>query len=199
MGDSGATLAALIGSRICHDLISPIGAISNGLELLGLAGSIKGPEFDLISDSVTNAGARIRFFRIAYGAAGEQMLGRPEIASVLEDVSRSGRIKMRWTPAEPQPRTEVRLAFLALQCCETAMPYGGTVEVNATEGAWTVSGAADKMICDPRLWAHLDGSSADLAEIVPATVQFALLPTLAGDMGRSLGQSAEGGRVFIRF
>ncbi len=53
-------LAALIGSRICHDLISPIGAIGNGLELLSMAGA-GGPEVALISDSVSNANARIRF------------------------------------------------------------------------------------------------------------------------------------------
>ena len=62
-------IAALIRSRICHDLISPIGAIGNGVELLTMSASAGGsPELDLIADSVHNANARIRFFRIAYGA-----------------------------------------------------------------------------------------------------------------------------------
>ena len=65
MGTSNVNLAALIGSRICHDLISPIGAINNGLELLGMTGSSEGPELQLITDSVGSATARIRFFRIA--------------------------------------------------------------------------------------------------------------------------------------
>ncbi|MEO0403208.1 MAG: histidine phosphotransferase, partial [Pseudomonadota bacterium] len=69
MGQTNVNLAALIGSRICHDLISPIGAINNGLELLGMSDQRDGPEIDLISESVENASARIRFFRIAYGAA----------------------------------------------------------------------------------------------------------------------------------
>jgi histidine phosphotransferase ChpT len=63
-------LAALIGSRICHDLISPIGAIGNGVELLLMEASGKGPELSLISESVAAANARIRFFRVAFGAAG---------------------------------------------------------------------------------------------------------------------------------
>lgn len=63
MGQSNINLAALIGSRICHDLISPIGAINNGLELLGMSDTPEGPELELISESVGNASARIRFFR----------------------------------------------------------------------------------------------------------------------------------------
>ncbi|MEP3017383.1 MAG: histidine phosphotransferase, partial [Tateyamaria sp.] len=60
MGQSNVNLGALIGSRICHDLISPIGAINNGLELLGMSNEREGPELDLISESVGNASARIR-------------------------------------------------------------------------------------------------------------------------------------------
>ena len=65
MQQTNASLATLIGSRICHDLISPIGAINNGLELLELTGGAQGPEMDLISNSVEHAEARIKFFRIA--------------------------------------------------------------------------------------------------------------------------------------
>ena len=53
-------LTALLGSRICHDLISPIGAISNGVELLLMDNVAKGPEMTLIAESVANANARIR-------------------------------------------------------------------------------------------------------------------------------------------
>jgi histidine phosphotransferase ChpT len=61
-------IAALIASRICHDLISPIGAIGNGMELMALSSGQEqsSPELDLISQSVENANARIRFFRIGF-------------------------------------------------------------------------------------------------------------------------------------
>lgn len=62
-------IASLVGSRICHDLISPIGAISNGVELIGMTQGTDGAEMSLINDSVQNANARIRFFRVAYGSA----------------------------------------------------------------------------------------------------------------------------------
>ena len=77
MSVDNANLAALVGSRICHDLISPIGAINNGLELLGMSGDMSGPELELISDSVANANARIRFFRIAFGAAANSRSAGP--------------------------------------------------------------------------------------------------------------------------
>jgi histidine phosphotransferase ChpT len=69
MSLSPRDLTSLIGSRICHDLISPLGAIGNGVELLAMSGTAPGPEMDLISQSVENANARIRFFRVAFGAA----------------------------------------------------------------------------------------------------------------------------------
>ncbi len=198
MGESNINLAALIGSRICHDLISPIGAITNGLELLDLVGGAQGPEMDLIADSAGNAGARIRFFRIAYGDAGDQMLGRAEIVSVLDDIGRGGRLKMLWAPLDPQPRGEVRLAFLVLQCLETAMPYGGTARIVAQDGVWTLTGSADKVNVDDALWSGLDGSGATVT-ITPALVQFALLPQVAADMGRKVRFDHENGQITVQF
>jgi len=55
-------LSALLGSRLCHDLISPIGAISNGMQLLEMTTSPT-PEVELIRQSVDNVNARIRYFR----------------------------------------------------------------------------------------------------------------------------------------
>jgi histidine phosphotransferase ChpT len=199
MGDSNVNLATLIGSRICHDLISPIGAISNGLELLDMAGGVKGPEMDLIADSAVNAGARIRFFRVAYGAAGDQMMGRGDIVSVLDDLNQGGRTKVQWAPLDPQPRGEVRLAFLALQCLETAMPFGGTVRVIVEAGQWTLTGLADKLTVDETLWCRLDGRVDTTSRITPAQVQFALLPVVAGDLGRTPHMIHESGQITLRF
>lgn len=197
MGNSNVNLASLIGSRICHDLISPIGAITNGLELLDLTGGVQGPEMDLIADSVGNAGARIRFFRVAYGAAGEQIMGRPEVVSVLEDLNRGGRLNVMWGPLEGQSRGEVRLAFLALQCVETAMPYGGDVRIMVEDGKWTLTGQADKLNVDVELWKMLDGKNN--AEITPALVQFALLPAAAADLGRKARMKQVPGQLEVHF
>lgn len=86
-------IAALIGSRICLDLISPIEAIGNGVEFLTMSASVgSSPELNLIADSVHNTNARIRFFRIAYGAASmDNVIGRQEVISVLPETAQGGR------------------------------------------------------------------------------------------------------------
>ncbi|WP_299554513.1 histidine phosphotransferase family protein [uncultured Tateyamaria sp.] len=197
MGQSNINLAALIGSRICHDLISPIGAINNGLELLGMSDGHEGPELDLISESVGNASARIRFFRIAYGAASDQLLGRAEIVSILSDSMRGERLKVVYGPLDPQPRWAVRMAFLAVQCLETALPYGGRIEIACSNGAWDIVGHSTKQSIDASLWGLLMGDVID--DLAPAHVQFALLPAVAADAKRTLKTETLPERLTIRF
>src|SRR6056297_564783 len=100
-----AELAALVGSRICHDLISPIGAISNGVELIALTDNSGGAEMALIKQSVESAAARIRFFRIAYGAAAAgQTTQTAEIKSILGALADGGRVSYDWQLPDGQER-----------------------------------------------------------------------------------------------
>lgn len=198
MGQSNINLGALIGSRICHDLISPIGAINNGLELLDMSGGAPGPEMDLIQESVGNASARIRYFRVAFGAAGEQMMGRAEIISILKDVMQGARLDVAWGPMDAQPRSSVRMAFLALLCVETAMPYGGRIEISQSDGHWLLHGQADKLNIDQSLWDILATKDAP-SDLRPAQVQFALLPLIAGDARRRVITEITESEVKLRF
>ncbi|ABF63939.1 hypothetical protein TM1040_1206 [Ruegeria sp. TM1040] len=198
MSVDNANLAALVGSRICHDLISPVGAINNGLELLGMSNSLEGPELELISDSVNNANARIRFFRVAFGAAGEQELGRMEIMSVLSDVSKGGRIKYNWSSQDSAARRDVRMAFLAGLCLESALPYGGTVQILRSTDGWTVTGEGRKINLDETLWSGLVADTTP-AEITPALVQFALLPAAAKEAGYTLAFNQTAEKISISF
>ena len=198
MGASDVNLAELIGSRICHDLISPIGAITNGLELLEMVGAVQGPEMDLISGSVGSAGARIRFFRVAFGAASDQPLGRTEVAELLNDIERAGRVRVNWNLTEPVPRNQVKLAFLALMCCESAMPLGGEVEISTSGSGCQVVGIADKLNVDNDLW-NCAATGRPSRKITPAQVQFALLPEAAAAMGRRLSVETSSTRVALKF
>ena len=178
-------LTALLGSRICHDLISPLGAIGNGLELLSMTGAV-GAEMTLIAESVANANARVRFYRVAYGAASQdQSMGRSEIVSILEDLTRGGRVRVSWTPATAVARAEAKLAFLMIQCFETAMPYGGDITVALSDGVWQIHGRADKLKPMPELWEVLNHPASD-HPITPAQVQFALAPETIRQLGRKL-------------
>lgn len=199
MAETLPDFAALIGSRICHDLISPLGAIGNGVELLEMTGAGASPEVALISESVANANARIRFFRVAFGAAGSGgMVPAGEIRSVLAAVARGSRLGIDWQVAGDVPRALAKLAFLALQCLETALPWGGEIIVTTSDGGWCAEGRAARLNIDGALWSNLSAASPDPA-IAPALVQFALLPVEARMMGRPLGWSQQADGVAIRF
>ena len=168
-------LAALLGSRICHDLISPLGAIGNGVELLSLDGDGQRPEVALIAQSVAAANARIRFLRVAFGVAGDdQRLGRPEILGLLRDWTDGGRLAVDWQVTGDHPRRVVRRAFLALMCAESALPFGGTINVQRNAGDWHLSATGRRLRIDPAPWACLTDPAAPVA-LAPPLVQFGLL------------------------
>jgi len=198
MANSPPDLAALIGSRICHDLISPIGAINNGLELLGMAGDTSGPELNLISESVDNASARIRFFRLAFGAASAQEVSTQEIRGVLRDCTRNTKAHVSWDVDVSVPRSDVRLAFLAEQCLESAMPYGGEISITRDVNGWSIRGSSEKFNIDPQLWSMLADCKIP-TDISPNHVHFALLAVHCRDEGRKLRSSLSQEDISIRF
>jgi histidine phosphotransferase ChpT len=180
-------LAALIGSRICHDLISPIGAIGNGVELLMMDGSVQTPEMTLISESVAQANARIRYFRIAFGAADlrDQRVARAEVQAILSEQTRGSRLGMTWSSASELARVEVKLTFLLLMCLENALPFGGRIVVTQEDDRWFISAEADRIKKDDALWAHLNDPTTAI-EATPGRVHFALVPGELSRTGRKL-------------
>ena len=198
MQNTTPDLAALIGSRICHDLISPIGAINNGLELLGMSGDASGPELGLISESVENASARIRFFRLAFGAASPQDVPVQEVRGVLSSMTRNARLAVSWLPDQPAPRSDVRVALLAEQCLETAMPFGGEITVDRDTSGWLLRGEAVKFNVDKDLWTTLAACEV-LPDIEPSHVHFALLAVHCRNEGRRLATEIGDEEITIRF
>jgi histidine phosphotransferase ChpT len=181
-------LAALLGSRICHDLISPIGAIGNGVELLMMEGGTPSPELVLIAESVAAANARIRFFRVAFGITGEQRMGRAEVTKILADVSQGARMTLDWQPGSDISRGEAKLAFLAIMCCESALAYGGRVTISTEVGPaehakWQITARAERLRVDTALW---DGLSNPRPNLTPAQVHFALFATEISQQKRRL-------------
>lgn len=198
MHDADTSLAALIGSRICHDLISPVGAINNGLELLSMSGQVSGPEINLIGESVGNASARIRFFRIAFGAASDQQMGAAEVTALLKDLYGDSRLETDWSIDIPVRRAEVRLALLSIMCAETAMPFGGHVSVRLSDKTWTVQATSDRFTLEPTLWDNLS-QVRPTAGMPPAQVQFALLPLAAKEQGRHVRVSSKADSLSLEF
>lgn len=192
-------ISALIGSRICHDLISPIGAIGNGLELLSMSPTVGKSELALLTESVGNANARIRFFRVAFGVfSAEQMMSAREIQSILGDLFANTRFSVDWTMSDAVPRQDVKLAFLLLLCVETAMPWGGDITISQHNGQTTVTGVSDKLKLED-VWfdALISGVIPD--QMQPARVQFALVPLEVAARGRTLAVRAGDDRICLTF
>ncbi|AUH63813.1 histidine phosphotransferase family protein [Paracoccus zhejiangensis] len=184
-------LALLLGSRLCHDLVSPLGAISNGVELMQMGGApmavAQGPEMQLVADAVEAARARIQTFRMAFGRSGEeQRISGPELARLIRDMGAQGRLKIELDSDGDQPRREVQMLLLALMCLESAMPWGGRVLVVRSGTGWRLVGEADRTKPEPELWSWLDGSAPDLPHPPSAKVHFALLAEAIRASGRSL-------------
>lgn len=173
-----ADLAQLLGSRLCHDLVSPLGAIGNGVELLEMSNEFPGiassPELKLIAESVASARARIQLFRVAFGQAqGDQRVSHTGLAQLLDGFSGQGRLRIRLEAEGDFARVELRMIMLAMMCMESAMPWGGTIRVSHVGGGWSLSGEAERIRQDPGLWAWFGGGEP--RSPAPSEVHFALL------------------------
>lgn len=133
---AGMDLAALLCSRVCHDVISPVGAIANGLELLDEDGD---PEtsaiaMDLIKSSAKNASAKLQFARIAFGAAGSA--GADIDTGDAENVTRGyfdteKKLTVEWTGERALlPKNKVKLLLNLVLIAMGAIPRGGQVKVS---------------------------------------------------------------------
>ncbi|MES2729253.1 MAG: histidine phosphotransferase family protein [Pseudomonadota bacterium] len=159
-------------SRICHDLISPVGAIQNGLELL----DDMGPEGfedarDLLNHSASQAAGRLKTFRMAFGAGGrDPNIGMSDVYKNFADyLPEGGRLQQRWDPMDvsmtvgDMPPGAPKLALCALLIAAECLPKGGIVGIIAAD--------------DRTLHIQADGPTL----MVPDTLQQAMRGTLPAD------------------
>lgn len=194
---ASADLAAMIGSRICHDLISPLGAIGNGLELMQMTGAPLTPELELIRDSAVQAQNQIRLFRAAFGRVGAgQMIGQDEIAQLVSGMG--GRVRIAWQATGDHPKSELRAVLALVMCLEHALPMGGLIAVGKQEEDWVLTAEGPRFRLPDGLWQGLTGV-AEPEISMPAEVQFALAPIAVADLGRSLSVDQTAERITLRF
>ena len=200
-------LSSLVGSRICHDLISPIGAIGNGVELMMMdSAGVSSPEMALILESAGHANARIRYFRVAFGlCAPDQRIGRGEVTAILADLAAGGRIAVTWDSPQDLARRDVKLAFLGLMCLETALIQGGAVHIALGDAGWQLTARAPRIRRDPSLWDGLS-SAAQAGQfydgVAAGHVHFPLLALEAARQHRAIASAggAEGEtEITVRF
>lgn len=131
---SDLELAALISSKICHDVISPVGAIYNGLEILGEDDDPKSRAYamDVIRNVTVQASARLQFARFAFGAAGSA--GAEIDLQTARDISEGfvggGKHQLSWqAPMGMLPKNQVKLLLNLIALSINALPRGGSIAV----------------------------------------------------------------------
>jgi histidine phosphotransferase ChpT len=190
------TLSALISSRICHDLISPIGAINNGLELFAMTNNANGEEIGLISASAESASDSLRFMRIAFGAASKtEMMSAGEIANITSAHIGTPRLSVEWIADEREmSRSSAKLVLLMAQTTAAAAPLGGALVVQNTISGrfpYEIAITGPKIAFAGPAAQALKGA-ADLEELEPRYASFALLALVAQASGYSVDWKMEG-------
>ena len=138
-------LAALLCSRVCHDVISPVGAIANGLEVLDSEKDpdMRGFAMDLIKKSTQVASARLQFCRLAFGAAGSAgaSIDTGDAEAVARGLIGEEKTKLVWNATRAlMPKNKVKLILNLVLIATQAIPRGGviTVTIDGMDAAMTI-------------------------------------------------------------
>ncbi|KAA0582349.1 hypothetical protein FZ983_07650 [Azospirillum sp. B21] len=203
----------LLASKLCHDLVSPVGAIRNGLELIeemqededgggaggGLAGGFLGEAVKLIDHSSGQADRRLRVFRLAYGVAGRDQKGFGDARNAAAGYLEGGRTRLDWPERVPhdmtaQRRGVVKLVLNLILLADEALTHGGLVSVAAdgdeTAGRITVTAAGRPGTLNPDAAAALAGTAASDA-LTPRTIHAYLAGRLAESDGFRIAAATE--------
>ncbi|UGY05073.1 histidine phosphotransferase ChpT [Bradyrhizobium quebecense] len=137
-------LAALLCSRVCHDLISPVGAIVNGLEVLDDNPKPEDRDFalDLIRKSAKTASARLQFCRLAFGAAGSSgaQIDLGDAQNMAKGHIEDGKVTLTWNlPRLLLPKNRVKLLLNMLVIAQQTIPRGGTLTIDPVGEGETMS------------------------------------------------------------
>ncbi|MBA4042659.1 MAG: histidine phosphotransferase [Sphingobium sp.] len=191
--------ASLLCSRLCHDLLSPVGALNNGLELLA---DETDPEMrqrclELLSESARASANKLKFFRLAFGAAGgfgETVDAREARAAIEGLFGDNNRLTIGWLVEDgvlPKPAVKVMLNLALI--AGDALVRGGQLDIGAESRGdiveIVVRGEGPRVVLDTELRTALAGS-ADDAVITPRAAAAYLVHALVADNGGTLQVSA---------
>jgi histidine phosphotransferase ChpT len=195
MAENDVDLAALLCSRLCHDLLSPVGAMNNGLELLA---DEHDPEMrkrcmDLLAESAKSAADKLKFFRLAFGAAGGfgSEVDPAEARAVVEPlVTATKRTELIWSvPNALMPKRAVKVLLNLVLIANDALVRGGKLHVGAElrDGEQEIVIHADgpRVIFDETVRDTLEGKMA-ASQIDSRTAAAWMVYSLCGQNGGSV-------------
>ncbi len=203
---SPVDFASLLCSRLCHDLLSPVGALNNGLELLA---DETDPEMrqrclELLSESARASANKLKFFRLAFGAAGgfgETVDTREARAAIEGLFGDNHRVSLGWLVEDgvlPKPAIKVLLNLSLI--AGDALVRGGQLDIGAELREdmveIVVRGDGPRIVLDPELRTALGGSAAD-AVITPRAAAAYLVHALVAENGGTLQVSDPDAKILL--
>jgi histidine phosphotransferase ChpT len=199
--------ASLLCSRLCHDLLSPVGALNNGIELLV---DEHDPEMrarclDLLGESARASANKLKFFRLAFGAAGgfaDNVDTREARAAIEGLFSGEGRIELGWMVDEPtMSKSALKVLLNLVLLAGDALVRGGRLDVGAErfEGGLDIVVRAEgaRIVLDPELKQVLLGQTSE-DSIAPRAAAAWLVHCLVNEGGGQL-QVADGEEGVLLF
>jgi histidine phosphotransferase ChpT len=157
MSDSSIEFASLLCSRLCHDLLSPVGAMSNGLELLADEDDpdMRARVMELLADSARASADRLKFFRLAFGAGGGfgETLDSYEVRAAIEGLVRgNARVELGWlveTPTIPKAAAKILLNLAVIGF--DALVRGGRLDCGFENGEVVVRAEGARLVLDAEI------------------------------------------------
>jgi histidine phosphotransferase ChpT len=187
--------ASLLCSRLCHDLLSPVGALNNGLELLAdeTDPAMRQRCLDLLSESARTSANKLKFFRLAFGAAGGfgERVDTREARTAIEGLfGENKRITLGWLVTDDAlPKGAVKVLLNLALIAGDALVRGGQLDIGAEETPGLVEivvrAEGQRIILDPELRAALSGE-ADAALVTPRAAPAFLAHTMVEESGGEL-------------
>lgn len=141
---SAVDFASLLCSRLCHDLLSPVGALNNGLELLAdeTDPEMRARCMDLLAESARTSAAKLKFFRLAFGAAGGfgEAIATREAREAIEGLfGEKARLQIGWLVEEEKlPKGAVKVLCNMAMIAGDALVRGGQLDIGAEEDGGAV-------------------------------------------------------------
>ena len=167
----GPDLAALLCSRVCHDVISPVGAINNGLELLD-EGASDADALDLIRTSALNAAVRLKFARLAFGASGSvgASIDTGEAEKAAKDFAAAEKkTEVTWSgPRAIIAKNRVKLLLNLFLIAYGSIPRGGVIDITLEnpefDAIFTLSAKGRMMRVPPKLVELISGTPEEAVD-----------------------------------
>jgi histidine phosphotransferase ChpT len=204
MSDEAVDFASLMCSRLCHDLLSPVGSFGNGLELLADESdpAMRAKFIELLESSSRAAIGRLKFFRLAFGSSGGygELIAAEDLRDAAQGLVAEGKATtINWvTPVSTLPKPAARSLLLLAQIVIEALVRGGTVtmavEQRGTTTEIAVRGEGDRVIIDPTSEAAF--ADAHLP-ITAKTIGIALARRVARDAGGDIMLSRPNDREIV--